>query len=141
MMKIYTDGAYSNSRSIGGYSFVVSKLDGNQEEFTSVYFKKVIGGTNQTAEMLAMIAAFRYLLNLEEIPEVEIVTDSMYVLGTLTKNWRVNANHELWAECLHLYSLVKDKVTMTHVRGHQGIPGNELADKYAVLACDSYDGC
>lgn len=131
-MLIYTDGAYSQSRNRGGYAFVVNEND----KFVKKYYRGINDATNQQTEMLAVISAFRYLLKHSQIPEVTIITDSMYVVGTTTKNWKINANKELWALYFNLYDQVKDKVNFKHVRGHQGIEGNELADVLSVIASE-----
>lgn len=134
-MKIYTDGAYSQKRDKGGYAFVI------QEEgvFTKVYSASLTGATNQRAEVLAVISAFRYLLNHPEIEEVEIITDSMYVVGTSTLGWKIKANQDLWGTYFILYGELKDKIKFTHVRGHRGIEGNELADIHSVIASESLE--
>lgn len=134
-MLIYTDGAYSQSRNRGGYAFIVNEND----VFTKKYYKAIDDATNQRTEMLAVISAFRYLLAMDEIPETTIITDSMYVVGTCTKGWKIGTNHDLWGILLPLLEQLKDKVIFKHVRGHVGIEGNELADMYSVIASESID--
>lgn len=131
----YTDGAYSNSRLRGGYAFVLEK-DG---VFVSKYNRGENNTTNQRTEVLAVISLFRYLLKLKTIPKTLIVTDSMYVVGTATKNWKINVNKDLWCIFFHYYDQLKDIITFKHVRGHQGNEGNELADVYAVIASEGKD--
>lgn len=132
---VYTDGAFSNSRNRGGYSFVVKEGD----KFTKRFIRGIDNTTNQRTEMLAVISLFRYLLHFTEIPKTLIVTDSMYVVGTTTKNWNINANLDLWKTYFYFYNQLKDKVDFKHVRGHQGIEGNELADIYAVIGSEGKD--
>lgn len=43
-------------------------------------------------------------------------------------------NLELIQEAHHLYEKIKNKIEITHVKGHSGIEGNELADRMAVNA-------
>lgn len=128
----YTDGAYSNSRLRGGYAFVIEK-DG---VFVSKYLRGENNTTNQRTEILAVISLFRYLLKLKYIPKTLIITDSMYVVGTATKNWKMNANKDLWQLFFYYYNQLKEYITFKHVRGHQGNEGNELADIYAVIASE-----
>lgn len=127
---IYTDGAFSNSRNRGGYAFVVKQGD----KYTHRFLRGVDDTTNQRTEMLAVISVFRYLLNKKSIPKTVVVTDSMYVVGTTCNNWKINANKDLWAIYMYLYEQVKEHVDFMHVRGHQGIEGNELCDTLAVIA-------
>lgn len=132
-ISIYTDGAYSASRSKGGYAFIIYENDKPVKK----YLKSIENSTNQRTEMLAVISVFRYLLKLNTIPNVTIFTDSMYVVGTCDRNWKINANQDLWDILLPLYEQLKNNVTFTHIRGHVGIEGNELCDLYAVLASEA----
>lgn len=132
-MNIYTDGAYSQSRKRGGYAFIVQEED----KFTKKYYNAINDATNQRTEMLAVISAFRYLLNFKEIPNVTIITDSMYVVGTTTMGWKIGANHDLWNTYFYFYDQLKDKIEFKHVRGHQGIEGNEICDNLAVIASNA----
>jgi ribonuclease HI len=82
--------------------------------------------------MLALIAAFRYIKN--NRLNCEVFSDSMYCIGTLTSNWSKNANNDLWEVLTPLYDEVKHLIKLTHIRGHKGIYGNEMADICAVMA-------
>lgn len=132
---VFTDGAFSNSRNRGGYAFVVRE----DNKFTKRYLRGINNTTNQRTEMLAVISLFRYLLNLNKVPKTLIVSDSMYVIGTTCENWKMNANIDLWKTYFYLYDQLKDRVDFKHVRGHQGIEGNELADIYAVIGSEGKD--
>ena len=82
---------------------------------------------------------------------VEIISDSAYVINGMTQRWyekwRVNgwrssskkdvANRGLWEVLIALAEAREEaglETVWTHVRGHQGIPGNEAADKLAGAA-------
>lgn len=99
-------------------------------------------GSNQKAELVAVIEAIRLMPDDEELL---IITDSMYVIRSATEwrktwescnyvNWQGQplSNKELIIE-LHRQT---DRVCVTfqHVRGHTGEEGNELADAIAHLA-------
>jgi ribonuclease HI len=127
-VEIYTDGAYSQSKQKGGYSFVVIE----NGELTAFFTKPIEQSTNQRAEMLALISAFRYVKNNKL--KCQIFSDSMYCIGTLTSNWQKNANNDLWEVLEPLYNEVKSLIKLTHIRGHKGIYGNEMADVCAVMA-------
>jgi ribonuclease HI len=99
-------------------------------------------GTNQIAEIRAAIEG---LARTPEGAEVELVSDSQYVLKGLSewragwerKGWRNSkgepvANLELWKQLFALAD--KRKVLTRWVRGHNGDFHNEQADQLAVAA-------
>ena len=124
MIHVYTDGAYSSSRDQGGWSYVV--LYKNQ------LIKKEFGGvkatTNNRMEILAVLNAVELFKNITQ--SVNIYTDSMYVVGSLTLNWKRNANLDLW-EKFNSYDL--SKFNFLHVKGHNDNKYNEMCDDLAVL--------
>ncbi len=124
MIHVYTDGAYSSSRDQGGWSYVV--LYKNQ------LIKKEFGGvkatTNNRMEILAVLNAVELFKNTTQ--SVNIYTDSMYVVGSLTLNWKRNANLDLW-EKFNSYDL--SKFNFLHVKGHNDNTYNEMCDDLAVL--------
>lgn len=127
MIELYTDGAYAPSRNKGGWAFIVVK------DSQKIYhnFFPVENTTNNRMEIQAVIEGLKWcIINKEE--ELTIITDSMYVIGTMTKNWKRNQNSDLWKQ---LDKLVK-KLTITwkHVKGHSGDKYNELCDIMAVEA-------
>ena len=115
MISIYIDGAYSSSRDIGGWAFVVLedgvKIDSN--------FFPVPNTTNNRMEV-------------HEITELTILSDSMYVIGTMTLNWKRKKNTDLW----EIMDTVTKNLTINwkHVKGHEGNKYNELCDALAVQA-------
>ena len=60
----------------------------------------------------------------------------MYVIGSMTKNWKRNKNVDLFSELDNIYKQFKTIVFM-HVKGHSGDKYNELCDKLAVIASQS----
>ncbi|MSQ17431.1 MAG: ribonuclease HI, partial [Dehalococcoidia bacterium] len=66
--------------------------------------------------------------------EVVLYSDSSLVINTMTKGWKRNKNQDLWE---HLDRLARGKqITWKWVRGHNGTPGNELADSIASREAD-----
>ena len=124
MIHIYTDGAYSSSRDQGGWSYVVL--------YKNHLIKKEFGGvkstTNNRMEILAVLNAVELFKNTTQ--SVNIYTDSMYVVGSLTLNWKRNANLDLW-EKFNSYDL--SKFNFLHVKGHNDNKYNEMCDDLAVL--------
>ena len=136
----YTDGACAPSNpGPAGWGAVVIAPDGKTE---SDHYGFIGPGTNQIAELTAALEG------LSRVPagaEVELVSDSQYVLKGLT-DWRAGwerrgfrnskgelvANLALWKR---LYAVADAReVTVRWVRGHDGEPRNERADALANKA-------
>jgi len=85
-------------------------------------------GTSNQAELLAVREALRWAPQDEP---VELHVHSKYVCGVISRGWNVLKNTELVAEIRELYRS-RPRIRMVKVRGHAGIPGNELADRAAA---------
>ena len=125
---IYTDGSCSGNPGPGGWGAIV--IDG-------VNTSPLSGGdpstTNNRMEMLAVIEG---LVSLPAASQITIHSDSQYVINTMTKNWKRNANVDLWDR---MQALVDSRsVTWEWVRGHNGHPLNEAADRLAVEAMSRF---
>lgn len=127
MIKIYTDGAYAPSRNKGGWAFVVIK--DNKKIHSSFFGEKET--TNNRMEIQAVIEAIIWAKE-NKLTEIEIFTDSMYVIGTMSKNWKRNKNHDLWEILDEL--VLNMTISWNHVKGHEGDKYNELCDALAVEA-------
>lgn len=128
-ISIFTDGAYSTTRKVMGYAYVV--LADNKKIHSS--FNGEPGGTNNRAEILSVIEALSYIkegLYKDLIKEVIIYSDSMYVIGTMTQNWKRNTNNDLWNTLDNLKEGIL--IHWKHVKGHEGDKYNELCDALAV---------
>ena len=133
MIEVYTDGAYSSSRDMGGFAFVVLE---NKEKIYSYFFNEP-NTTNNRMEITAVLKALYWLKEVGKLnEEIIIYTDSMYVIGSMTKNWKRNKNVDLFSELDNIYKQFKTIVFM-HVKGHSGDKYNELCDKLAVIASQS----
>ncbi len=136
---IYTDGAASGNPGPAGWGAVFI-MDGSEFE---------LGGgsphaTNNMMELTGPIEALKYVSKMpHDIKEVEIVSDSKYVILGITEwignwiqnNWRNAAkkpvmNRELWEELYKLNAELKPK--WTYVKGHDENPHNNRADEIAV---------
>ena len=96
-------------------------------------------------ELTAVITA---LSALKEPCEVELYSDSKYIIDAVTKGWakkwRANnwvksdkkkaLNSDLWEKLLDLLEV--HKVNFNWVKGHAGHPENERCDKLATTAAD-----
>lgn len=132
---IYTDGACSGNPGPGGWSAILIYKD----------HKKEISGsepetTNNRMELMAVINALK---SLNQECEVDLYTDSSYIVNAFEKgwiyNWRENGwrtkdkepvkNQDLWEE---LYQLTqKHKINWIKVKGHSDNEYNNLCDKLA----------
>ena len=98
MYRAWTDGAYRNSTGQGGWAAVINP---DPRYWLPVSDDFVVGGvllpptTNQRAELHAVIGAMRQVP--VESP-ITIVSDSQYVIYTLTRHWHRRANLDLWLQ-------------------------------------------
>jgi len=122
---VYADGAVSPGRASG---IGIVMFDPAASEKPLCFGNTLSIRTNQAAEISAAIIA---LAKIAAGSEVRIITDSMYVVGTMTLNWKRKFNHNLWAALEEQVKRMK-QVAFEHVRGHQGNRWNEEADKIAV---------
>ena len=126
MIEIYTDGAYSSSRNQGGWAFVVVK----DNKVIYKEYNGLLNTTNNRMEIMGMLKALEYIKD-NNIPlPIKIYSDSMYVIGTITLNYKRNANNDLWNL---LDPLINKDIEYLHVKGHEGHTFNEECDKWAVF--------
>lgn len=140
-MKIWCDGAYKPSLEQGGVGIVWVDNDEVVKKFSKGYKKtETRKVTNQTMEMLSVMIALNDLK--EKIDSLEIITDSMYVIGGASLGWKRKANIELWMKFDKILKsaqeLVKEKIKFTHTRGHQNDVFNNLADELASDASKEF---
>ena len=148
-IKIYTDGAARGNPGRAGWAAVVMfHNDKSKVESSKVYKVVEIGGradhaTNNIMELTAPIEAFKYIKKNNLEGEVEVVSDSKYVILGMTQwiaNWQKNnwrnankkpvLNRELWEE-LHALAL-EFKPKWTYIKGHNEDKYNERADQIAT---------
>ena len=78
---------------------------------------------------MEVLAAIKGLEAVPEGTEVTIHSDSRYLVHTMTRNWKRNANRDLWDQLDRLCG--SRKVDWEWVKGHAGDAGNEEADAWA----------
>ena len=132
---IYTDGACSGNPGPGGWAAVLI-YNGKEKEISG-------GNKNTTNNIMEITAVIEGLKALKYPCEVELYSDSAYVVNTFTQGWIFNwmqkgwktasgdsvKNKELWQE---LYSLTKiHKVTFNKVKGHADNHYNNRCDELA----------
>lgn len=126
--KIYTDGSCRGNGN-GGVGIVWLK-DGNKVFEYSKGFKNT---TNNKMELMAIYIALSSIK--KEINSLEIVSDSEYAIGVLTKPWNPKKNKELIEvikQRIRLtQNLVKSPIKWSHTYGHSNNEWNNLCDKLA----------
>jgi ribonuclease HI len=132
MIIYYTDGSCSPNPGPGGYAVIK-----NMEIFS---YGHEMQSTNIRMEGFALLAALKDEVELECI----IYSDSEFWINVITKwapGWESNGwrkkggeikNLELVKELFESYKM--SKANLQWVRGHEGDPGNELADSWANKA-------
>lgn len=129
-IKIYCDGAYSTSRKQGGWAYIVLKDD---KKIHSCFLPEM-NTTNNRMEIQAALEACKWCKE-NNYKKITIITDSMYVIGTMSMNWKRNKNNDLWIQLDEAVSGLE--ITWTHVKGHTGDKHNEFCDALAVAATKS----
>ncbi|MBR0189421.1 MAG: ribonuclease HI [Clostridia bacterium] len=133
---IYTDGACSGNPGAGGYCAILI--------FNGI--EKIVSGgeadtTNNRMELVAVIEGLKAL---KEPCEVDLYSDSQYVInainekwldGWVQSGWRAESkksvkNVDLWQALIPL--IKKHKVNFIKVKGHSDNEYNNRCDKIAV---------
>ena len=126
---LFSDGSALGNPGPGGYGVILRFGDKEKELWGSDAFT-----TNNRMELLGAIEGLRAL---KEPCEVEIVSDSSYVVkginewlnGWIKRDFKKVKNPDLWQEYLSVSA--QHKVKATWIRGHDGHIENERCDKLA----------
>jgi ribonuclease HI len=136
-VQLITDGACIGNPGPGGWAFILRYKDRKRESSGSE--------PHTTNNRMELMAAIRGLAMLTEQCEVEIVTDSQYVMkgittwiagwkkkGWMTKEMKPVINQDLWRELDTLNQ--KHKTTWTWTKGHASHEDNNRCDELATMA-------
>lgn len=149
LVKIYTDGAArGNPDGPGGYGTVLEYVDTKGQLHTKEISQGYKKTTNNRMELMAVIAGLEAL---NRPCDVELYSDSQYVVnafnqhwidGWIKKGWKRGKNEpvknvDLWKRLLAAKE--KHNVTFIWVKGHDGHPQNERCDYLATSAADGSD--
>ena len=148
-VKIYTDGAArGNPDGPGGYGTVLEYTDTKGNLHTRELSQGYQRTTNNRMELMAVIAGLEAL---NRPCEVELYSDSQYVVnafnqhwieGWIKKGWKRGKNEQvknvdLWKRLLAAKE--PHKVKFIWVKGHNGHPQNDRCDELATGAADGND--
>lgn len=146
---IYTDGAArGNPDGPGGFGTVLEYVDSKGNLHTKELSEGYKKTTNNRMELLA---ALRGLQALNRPCEVELYSDSKYLVDAFRQGWldswvrnhwiksdkKPVKNKELWQQLLN--AAKQHQVTFHWVKGHDGHRQNERCDYLATSAADGDD--
>lgn len=140
---VYCDGGCSPNPGACGSGVAIYRAGQVTELWYGLYESM---GTNNTAELNAL---YQSLLRAQKESElgnkVEIKCDSMYSINcikTWAKGWESKGwtkkggeikNLAIIQEAYHLYNTISSKISLSHIKAHAGLEGNELADRMTHL--------
>lgn len=141
---IYCDGGCSPNPGESGSGVAIYRDNKLSELWYGLYEPM---GTNNTAELGALYQSL--LIAKQELTKgnnVEIKSDSMYSINCI-KTWAISwekngwkkkgseiKNLEIIKKSYALFNSLKNKLKLTHVKAHNGLEGNELADRMTIYA-------
>lgn len=143
---MYTDGAArGNPEGPGGFGTILEYIDTKGQLHVKEMSQGYVKTTNNRMEMMAAIVGFEAL---NRPCQVDVFSDSRYLIdafnkhwidGWLKRNWRRGKNEpvknvDLWKRLLE--AVRPHQVTWNWVKGHDGHPQNERCDILATTAAD-----
>lgn len=140
---IFSDGSSRGNPGPGGYGTILRYVDPKGNTHESEFSQGYLLTTNNRMELLGVITG---LSKLKEACEVDIYTDSQYVVKAfsdgwvdswISKGWKNSKkqpvkNKDLWLKLIELKA--PHKVNFIWVKGHAGHPENERCDELATQA-------
>jgi len=128
-IEIFTDGSSLGNPGAGGWCAILRYKN----------YEKILKGaekhtTNNRMELKAVIEALK---SLKEPCEIELFSDSIYVLKGINewldrwskKNFKNVKNVDLWKEFMEVSK--NHKININWIKGHSGHRENEICDKIA----------
>ena len=123
MIQIHTDGSCLGNPGPGGWGAIIIYPDGDVKELSGSNQDT----TNNRMELQAVIEALNFL---QSGSMIELFSDSLYVINTITKGWKKKANIELWNELDNVIQK-HTNISWNWVKGHSGDFYNEKVNDIA----------
>jgi ribonuclease HI len=155
---IFCDGGCSPNPGPAGSGLVVYHGGKLSEMWHGCYEEM---GTNNTAELNAIYQALLITEGkLEQNLKVQVLSDSTYSVKAMNQwsakwkreGWKSSSgeeikNKDLVIKMYEIFSPIRRRMNLAHVKGHSGVEGNELADRLCLLGIrgkvvgfEQYDG-
>ena len=147
IIKVYVDGACSGNPGPGGWAVIVCTRN-NILKHTG-YENST---TNNRMELMAVVEAVNVIIdNVDDNAQVEIYSDSAYVINAIEKGWLAKWMHADWQRTIggdvkntDLWKQLVEAMTKTtgrsikfiKIKGHSGNTFNEEVDRLAKIACE-----
>ncbi len=122
MIKIYTDGSCIKNPGPGGWAAILVQ-NGERVEIKG-------HEPNTTSNRMELTAAIEGLAHTPEGSEINLFSDSKYLVKTMSGEWQRKANFDLWRRLEELTA--RRKVSWFWIQGHSGHPENERANRLAI---------
>lgn len=129
---LFSDGSCLNNPGTGGWAYILKYKD---------FVKKASGAEEETTNnRMELLAVIQGLQALKEACNVELYTDSSYVVNAINlwlpswikQNFKNKKNVELWKEYVKVSKIHNIKANW--VKGHNGHEENEECDEMARTA-------
>jgi len=122
----YVDGSCDGNPGPAGFGIVLISGPHRKDLFGYIGV-----ATNSVAELAGALVALRVIK--DKAAAVRLFTDSAYVRGMITQNWKAKTNKRL-IEALRLEAKRFTSLEVVHVPGHAGVKENERTDVLARMA-------
>lgn len=135
-VKIWSDGSSKGNPGRAGFGSIL-EFNGKRKEISEGF--KI--STNNRMELMGVIRALQLFKS--DGWDIEVYTDSKYVVDSFNKKWVFNwekqgfagrTNSDLWIEFLR--EVRKHNMKFIWIKGHNGHPENERCDVLATTAAD-----
>jgi len=133
---LYSDGSYSTKNKVGGYAYLLIS-----DKTQRLSYGQISEPT--TCQRAELIAATKGLQAIKKPCNVELISDSKYVVNTVNE-WIVHfvanpsrANYDLMKE-LHAAITFHEAVVGKWVKGHSGDEFNEMVNMWAQREAGTY---
>ena len=126
MIHVFTDGACSGNPGQAGCAAILIYRDNIKKISENIGM-----ATNNIAELEAFKLGLKAIKN-KKIP-ITIYSDSQYVIGLLTQDWKAKENIELINNLKCIISEFSN-IKIKKIPGHKNVYFNNLADKLAKIA-------